>query len=170
MTKKHRHKYRLRQSNPVSSHFLFLYSNYNNIILIWDHYKTFSFHQLIIFEHRNKTFRMSKSETVTFIVYEWTSNDQIFMIISLISSRWSQGSLPHQEVMFRNSYNRIILYFFDAIEIHFVSHTKFSPIIINIIFIHHKNICFPIFINLLNVPECRNSQQGLEFWNSKRNT
>ena len=88
------------------------------------------------------------------------------MIISLISSRWSQGSLPHQEVMFRNSYNRIILYFFDAIEIHFISHTKFSPIIINIIFIHHKNICFPIFINLFNVPECRNSQQGLEFWNS----
>ena len=168
MSKKHRHKYRLRQSNPVSSHFLFLYSNYNNIILIWDHYKTFSFHQLIIFEHRNKTFRMPKSEQSLLLFMNGLQTIK-FLWLSVLY-QVGEVRAVYQEVMFRNSYNRIILYFFDAIEIHFVSHTKFSPIIINIIFIHHKNICFPIFINLLNVPECRKSQQGLEFWNSKRNT
>ena len=40
MSKKHCHKYR-RRSNPVSSHFLSLYSNYNNIINFFDRNENF---------------------------------------------------------------------------------------------------------------------------------
>ena len=76
MSQKHRrHKYRpLRQSNPVSSHFLSLYSNYNNIINYFSDQNFLFFHQSIISEHRNETFRMPKSKvsiTVTFIIHEW---------------------------------------------------------------------------------------------------
>ena len=104
MSKKHCHKYRCR-SNPVSSHFLSLYSNYNNIIKFFDRNEKILFHQSWT-EHRNKTFRMPKSKEILFILLfqVWIGVGRSYFYDYLLSSIRARAG--YHEVMFKYIYNR----------------------------------------------------------------